>query len=334
MVDDGIVGVTSNPTIFQKAIAGSSDYDERSTRCAVAARRPPTCSSSWRSRTCRRRPTRSAPCTTTPATSTASSRSSCRPAWPTTPPSRSRRRPSSGSRIDRPNMFIKIPGTAEGVPAIEESIAAGINVNVTLLFSLAAYDAIHEAYIRGLERRVEAGPADRRRALGGELLRLPGRHRGRQASCPRARRCGAGRRSPTPSSPTSASWPSGRRSLGGAGRQGAQVQRPLWASTGTKNPAYSDVLYVDSLIGPDTRQHHARGHDRGVPGSRHRGPHGRRRRRRGQGRARRVAAAGSRIDEVTRQLELDGVKSFSDSFNSLVETIQERLDQIGTRGAA
>ena len=84
-------------------------------------------------------------------------------------------------RVDRPNLMVKIPGTEAGVPAIEETIAAGINVNVTLLFSVESYETIAEAYIRGMERRKEAGRVARR-ALGGELLRLARGHRGRQAA--------------------------------------------------------------------------------------------------------------------------------------------------------
>ena len=242
--------------------------------------------------------------------------------------------PEFWGRIDRPNIFIKIPGTAEGVPAIEESIFAGINVNVTLLFSLAAYDAIHEAFIRGLERRVEAGlPIDDvhsvasffvsrvdtavdKPAARGLAAAWPGGGRQRQAGLPALLR---------PPSPATA----GRRWR----PKGARVQRPLWASTGTKNPAYSDVLYVDSLIGPDMRQHDARGHHRGLLRPRHRGPHGGCRcRRPRKAELDAIAAAGCRLDAVTSQLELDGVKSFSASFDSLLGTIQERLDQIG-RGA-
>ena len=144
MVDDGVVGVTSNPTIFQKAIADSDDYDE-----AIAAATAPgkdarqTCSSSW------------------PSPDVQEAADQLRGVYDDTghldgfvsfelPPAMANdtaasitAAPEFCARIDRPNIFIKIPGTAEGVPAIEESIAAGVNVNVTLLFSLDAYEAIH-----------------------------------------------------------------------------------------------------------------------------------------------------------------------------------------------
>ena len=111
---------------------------------------------------------------------TASSRSRSSPRSRTTPRARIASARDLWSRVDRPNVMIKIPGTEEGVPAIEDAIADGINVNVTLLFSVESYEAIAEAYIRGLERRKEAGES-LDVALRRELLRLARRLRGRQA---------------------------------------------------------------------------------------------------------------------------------------------------------
>ena len=156
MVDDGIVGVTSNPTIFQKAIADSSDYDEaiRALRLRRVARR----------RVLRARDQ-----------GRADAADQIRDVYDGTghldgfvsfelPPGMANdtagsiaAAPDFWKRIDRPNIFIKIPGTAEGVPAIEESIAAGINVNVTLLFSLASATTTSTGVHPRLERRVEAG---------------------------------------------------------------------------------------------------------------------------------------------------------------------------------
>ena len=246
-----------------------------------------------------------------------------------------RARPSSGAGSIAPTSSSRSPARPRASPAIEESIFAGINVNVTLLFSLAAYDAIHEAFIRGLERRVEAGlPVDDVHsvasffvsrvdtAVDGELPEgSPLRGRAAVANAKLAYQ-------------HFEATIAGDRWQALAAR-GARVQRPLWASTGTKNAAYSDVLYVDSLIGPDTvntmpeatiaafADHGtvARTVDADVDAR--------------QGRARRASRpAGVDLDAVTKQLELDGVKSFSASFDSLLETIQERLDQIGSRGAA
>lgn len=334
MVDDGIVGVTSNPTIFQKAIADSSDYDEAihalhgSGKSAadvffqlaiedvreaadqirdvydatghldgfVSFELPPGL-----------------------ANDTAKSIAGAPEFW---------------GRIDRPNIFIKIPGTAEGVAAIEESIFAGINVNVTLLFSLAAYDAIHEAFIRGLERRVEAGlPVDDVHSVASFFVSRV--DTAVDAELPE----GSPLRGRAAVANAKLAYQHFVATIAGdrwqaLAVQGARAQRPLWASTGTKNPAYSDVLYVDSLIGPATvntmpeatiaafADHGtvARTVDADVDGA--------------KAELAGIAAAGVDLDAVTKQLELDGVKSFSASFDSLLGTIQERLDQIGSRGAA
>src|SRR5207253_961491 len=153
-------------------------------------------------------------------------------------------------------LMIKVPGTREGWPAIERLLTEGININITLLFSLEHYRAVAEAYLRALESRIKAGKpidrlasvasffvsrvdteADRRiEARGGALLDLRGKVAVANAQLAYA-------------------W--FRDLLKGAAWErlasaGARPQRLLWASTGTKNPSYSDVLYVDSLIGPDT----------------------------------------------------------------------------------
>jgi transaldolase / glucose-6-phosphate isomerase len=157
-------------------------------------------------------------------------------------------------RLERPNVFIKIPGTPAGVPAIEQAIFEGINVNVTLLFAVSAYEQVAEAYIRGLERRRERGESldvrsvasffvsrvdtevDKRlEAAGGhdELLGTAGLWNARKAYV-RFKEIFHGDR------------------FAELLDAGAAVQRPLWASTGVKNPHYSDVMYVDGLVAPET----------------------------------------------------------------------------------
>ena len=211
----------------------------------------------------------------------------------TTPTAPSPRPDSLHGRVDRPNVMIKIPATLEGIPAIEETIAAGITVNVTLIFSLDRHAQVIEAYLTGLERLVASGrrPVDGR--VGGVVLREPGRHRDRPAPARRPARCGARPRSPTPSSPTSCSEsaspaPAGMRSRprarGCSGRCGRR-RRP-------RTPRTPPTLYVDELIGPDTVNTLApasiealqRGEGDQRAGHRHRG---RRRRAAGDGRPRR-----------------------------------------------
>jgi transaldolase / glucose-6-phosphate isomerase len=156
-------------------------------------------------------------------------------------------------RVDRPNLMIKIPGTEAGVPAIEETIAAGINVNVTLLFSVESYSAIAEAYIKGMERRQEAGESldihsvasffvsrvdtevDKRLVgLDREDLRGIAAVANARAAYMRFKEIFRGER------------------FAALREAGAPVQRPLWASTGVKDPLYPETKYVDSLVAPDT----------------------------------------------------------------------------------
>jgi transaldolase len=331
-VDDGIVGVTSNPTIFQKAIADSEDYDDAIR--GMAGTDPEEAFFELA------------------IADVQEAAGQLRGVWDSTdhldgyvsfelPPemandtaASTRAAPEFWGRIGRPNIFIKIPGTDEGVSAIEDSIAAGVNINITLLFSLQNYEAIHWAFIRGLERRVEQGqPIDDVHSVASffvsrvdtavdKLLPEDSPLRGTIAianaklAYQRFLEITADER-----------WQA-------LAERGAHVQRPLWASTGTKNPAYSDVLYVDNLIGPDCvntmpdptieafMDHGVveRTVDRDVDGARRQ--------------LEQLGEADIDLDDVTRQLEVEGVKAFSASFDSLLDTLRGRLDEIGARGAA
>ncbi len=277
MVDEGIVGVTSNPTIFQKAIADSTDYDTAVAALAASGSEPGDAFFELAIADVREAADQIRAVYDATGHLDGYVSFELPPAMANDTAKSIAAAPEFFERIGRPNIYIKIPGTAEGVPAIEETIAAGINVNVTLLFSLKNYEAIHEAYIRGLERRVEAGEpiSDIYSVASFFVSRVdtavdaqlpddsPLRGKAAVANAKLAyQRFGE--------ITGSDRW----RALA---EKGANVQRPLWASTGTKNPAYSDILYVDEPDRPRLREHDARGHDRGVPRSRHRPPHGRRR---------------------------------------------------------
>jgi len=227
-------------------------------------------------------------------------------------------------RVDRPNLMIKIPATQEGIPAIRESIAGGINVNVTLIFSLARYAQVMDAYLSGLEDRLEAGESvDRIASVASffvsrvdtkvdKLLPEKSPLRG-QAAIANARLAYAdflktfhGER-----------WDALKS-------QGANLQRPLWASTSTKSPDYPDTLYVNTLIGPHTvntvppqtldafRLHGAPrqtiADDMEKVGALF-----------GQ-----LEAEGISMEVVTQELEDEGVKAFADAFTALLETLEER----------
>jgi transaldolase/glucose-6-phosphate isomerase len=225
------------------------------------------------------------------------------------------------SRLDRPNTMIKIPGTEEGVPAIEQAIFEGININVTLLFGVERYAAVAEAYIRGLERRLAEGlsvdvhsvasffvsrvdtEVDKRlEALGRSDLAGTAALANARAAYARFEEIFLGER------------------FAALRAAGATVQRPLWASTGTKNPAYSETMYVDGLVAPDTvntmpmKTLLAVG-ERGEiePDTARRDP---------TAELDALAAAGIDIDDVTETLLRAGIDAFVTPMNKLLAGIE------------
>jgi transaldolase len=229
------------------------------------------------------------------------------------------------SRLARPNVMIKVPATAAGIPAIEELTARGVNVNITLLFSVGRYEQVIDAYVAGLERRVSAGePVDaiasvasffvsRVDSKADALLGAGSGLRGRAAIANAQRAYGRYR----------ARFDDERWSPLRAA--GAHPQRPLWASTGTKDPAYSDVLYVEQLIAPDVINTmplatlHAFA-DHG---------HATRTLTESTGAAeqilREVQAAGVDLDAIAADLEREGVESFCASYRELLTCIDGKL---------
>ncbi len=233
--------------------------------------------------------------------------------------------------IDRENVLIKVPGTAEGVEAFEELTARGINVNVTLLFAVKRYREIADAFVRGLTRRVDAGePVDRAASVASffvsrvdskvdaELERI-GREDLRGKAAVANARIAYAVFGETFSGPD---WDRLREA-------GANVQRPLWASTSTKNPDYPDTLYVDELIGPDTVNtmpdatiEAARDHatpdrtvDRDVDGAR--------------ALIDELREVGVDFDDiVSRQLVDEGVEAFAKAYESLLETLEQKAGEL------
>jgi len=251
--EDSLRGVTSNPAIFEKAILGSSDYDDQIAELAAQGLDAKRIYEEIA------------------ITDVGLACDVLRPVWDEaggadgfvslevepgfahdTDATLAQARDLWG-RVGRPNLMIKIPGTDEGVPAIEQVISEGINVNVTLLFSVESYTAIAEAYIRGMERRLDAGESlgvhsvasffvsrvdtevDKRLAeLGREDLRGTAAIANARAAYMRFKELFAGER------------------FARLREAGCPVQRPLWASTGVKDPHYPETKYVDSLVAPHT----------------------------------------------------------------------------------
>ena len=237
------------------------------------------------------------------------------------------------AKLDRPNVFIKIPATPAGIPAIEAAIADGINVNVTLMFSVDVYRQVARAYIAGLRRRHERGESvagiasvasffvsrvdtkvDKYLEEIGERAALEARGRAAIANAKLAYEA--------------YSEIFGGDEFADLRAAGAQVQRCLWASTSTKNPDYRDVLYAEELIGPQTvntmpletitafNDHGqvARTLDRDLDGARQA--------------IREVEASGIGMERVTGELIEEGVASFSKSFDELIGTIESKRQEL------
>ncbi len=228
-------------------------------------------------------------------------------------------------RVNRPNLMVKIPATKEGIPAIRASIAAGINVNVTLIFALDRYAAVMDAYLAGLEDRIaENLPIQQIASVASFFVsrvdtkidpRLPAdSHLLGKAAIANAKFAYDAFESIF-TSPRFATLKARFR---------ARAQRPLWASTGTKNPKYSDTLYVDTLIGPDTVntvppatldafRDHGNAQMTITQGLEEAQTH-----------FAELKALGISMSTVTKELEDEGVKSFADAFKTLLDAIEER----------
>jgi transaldolase len=332
LIDDGIVGVTSNPTIFQGAIAEGHAYDDQLRE--VLQREDDPKEVFW---ALAREDVRDACDLLRPAFDRGDA---TRDGWVSLEvdpnlandaEATMREAKRLQAMIDRPNLFVKIPGTESGLQAIEDTIAAGIPVNVTLLFSLQRHRAAAEAYIRGLRRLRDDGgdlstvasvasffvsrvdtEADRRLDELGGHDELKGKLAIANAKLAYLtyKEVFAG-----------GDW----RELEAAG---ASPQRCLWASTSTKNPEYRDVIYVEELIGPQTvntmpretiekLQDHGRVEptlEQGIDDARRT--------------LEQLAAAGIDYDDVVGVLEREGVEKFADSFKQLLEGVAGKRDEL------
>ena len=337
--DDALTGMTSNPTIFEKALAEGSDYDDQ---------------------------IRSAPGDLTAGElfeliATTDVRDACdifRPVYDRTKgydgyvsievspgaANDAQATVAEATRlwatVDRPNTFVKVPGTVEGAKAVRQLTAAGINVNITLLFAIEAYKRVIDAYMAGLEDRLSAGKdithlhsvasffvsrvdteADKR--LDAAAARSPNDKAQLDALKGKAAIANA-----------KLAYQLFQREIASSrwkalAAKGATVQRPLWASTSTKNPAYRDVMYVEQLIGPDSvntmppqtieafREHGEvkRTVDSGVDQA--------------QRETDALEQKGISMRDVTDKLLTDGIASFEKSFDDLIAGLQKKTRALG-----
>jgi transaldolase len=327
IAEDGLRGMTSNPTIFEKAIAGSRLYDEEIRTQADAGRSPQEIFEHLAVADVR------AACdlfatvyrdsdgadglvslevAPTLAHDTEATVAEAERLW---------------RALDRPNAMIKIPGTAAGLPAITRCIAAGISVNVTLLFSVERYGEVIEAFLAGLERRLDAGQplrpitsvasffvsrVDGKVDPALDRLGDPDRLRGRIAIANAA------------AAYRLFEWSLGTPRWQRLAKAGARAQRPLWASTSTKDPRYPDVYYVEALVAPRTvntlpPETFAAYRDHGRPAVRivdeiQAAP----------GLLEALQGQGIDLAAITRELEADGVTKFAASYASLLAGIEAK----------
>ena len=253
--EDGLRGVTSNPTIFDKAISGSTDYD-MALRALLAADPQAPVGNLYEALAIEDiqmaadvlRPVYDA---THGDDGYVSFEVSPHLAHDTERTINEAKRLRAA--VDRPNVMIKVPATPAGIPAIEELIAEGVNVNVTLMFSMSHYEAVARAYIKGLERCGDPGQVASVASFFVSRVDTMVDKALEETGNPEAKAL-EGKIAIANSKVVYRRFLEIFHGEGFAAlrQRGARVQRPLWASTGTKNPAYSDVLYVENLIGPET----------------------------------------------------------------------------------
>lgn len=332
LVHQGVTGLTSNPTIFEKAVSGSADYDSALAELAasgldaaqifeqlavediqgaadvlrsvydhtagkdgyVSIEVPPTIAHD------------------TQATITEAKR--------------------LAAAVRRPNVMIKVPATPEGIPAVRSLIADGINVNVTLIFSLAAYERVVEAYLSGLEDLMGAGKNPSRVASVASFFvsrvdtavdtllrkRIDAGESGLQPLLGKAAIANAR------AAYSIFEKRFGDRRFEGLAAKGAMAQRPLWASTSTKDPAYPDTLYVDNLIGPETINtmppptlDAVADHGNASASLSGTGPEA-------DATLEALQRAGIEMNEVTEQLLREGVAAFASSYEAVLASIEAK----------
>jgi transaldolase len=342
--DDALTGMTSNPTIFQKALASSNAYDDQ----IVSAEEDGL--TSWElfellettdvrdacdSFAGVYSSTRGADGYVSIEISPGVSHNAdaaveeARRLWKT---------------VDRPNVMVKVPGTVEGAVAVRRLIAEGINVNITLLFAIEAHDRVIEAYMAGLEDRVKARqPIDGLASVASFFVS--------RVDTEIDKRLDAMIAKAQPAEKERLQLLRGRAAIANAklayrlfrqkfsgprwealAKQGARVQRPLWASTSTKNPAYRDVMYVEELIGPDTV-------DTMPPATIEAfADHGvvektvDKRVAVAEGLLKEIEAVGISVREVTEKLLVDGIASFQKSFDELIAGLESKIGSLTPGG--
>jgi len=342
--DDALTGMTSNPTIFQKALSSSNAYDEQITEAEDKGL------TSWELFELLETTDVRDACDhfagvysstrggdgyvsieVSPGVSHSADASveEARRLWKT---------------VDRPNLMVKIPGTPEGAVAVRRLIAEGINVNITLLFAIEAHERVIDAYMAGLEDRVKAGkPIDGLHSVASFFVSRVDTEVDKRLDALIAKADAAEKerlkmlKGRAAIANAKLAYRLFRQKFAGPrwealAKRGARLQRPLWASTSTKNPEYRDVMYVEELIGPDTvdtmppatidafREHGVvdKTVDKKVAAA--------------EGLLKEVEAVGISIKDVTAKLLVDGIASFQKSFDELIAGLESKIGSLTPGG--
>jgi len=342
--DDALTGMTSNPTIFQKALASSNAYDDQIADAEEKGL------STWElfellettdvRDACDRfagvySSSRGADGYVSIEVSPGVSNSAdatveeARRLWKT---------------VNRPNVMVKVPGTPEGAIAVRRLIAEGINVNITLLFAIEAHERVIDAYLAGLEDRVKAGkPIDGLASVASFFVSRVDTEIDKRLDALIAKADAAEKerlkllKGRAAIANAKLAYRLFRQKFTGPrwealAKQGARLQRPLWASTSTKNPEYRDVMYVEELIGPDTV-------DTMPPATIEAfGEHGvvdktvDKKVAAAEGLLREIEAVGISMKDVTAKLLVDGIASFQKSFDELIAGLESKIGSLAPGG--
>jgi len=334
-IDQGLRGMTSNPSIFEKAIVESDDYTQDLQALARAGKSKEEIFDSLAQEDIRQAADIFRPLFDRAGGKDGFVSLEVNPLLANNTHNTIKEALRLWQDVDRPNLMVKIPATHEGLAAITAATAQGVNVNITLIFSIQRYADVMAAYLAGLQQRVHQSlPVDHIHSVASffvsridtkvdkrlEAIMQEGGERGQKAAALRGKAAVASAR---------IAYSHFKEMFDGQSfadlrRQGANLQRPLWASTSTKNPAYSDILYVQTLIGPHTINT--------MPEKTLKAflDHGEVRNTLEDNLAdaqmtfQSLEDLGVSIDDVTHELEVEGVKAFSKSFESLMESISEK----------
>ena len=342
--EDALTGMTSNPTIFQKALSSSNAYDEQITDAEDKGL------TNWE---------------LFELLETTDVRDACdhfagvysstrggdgyvsievSPGVSHSPDASVEEARRLWKAVDRPNLMVKVPGTTEGAVAVRRLIGEGINVNITLLFAIEAHERVIEAYMAGLEDRVKAGkPIDGLASVASFFVSRVDTEVDKRLDALIAKADAAEKerlkllKGRAAIANAKLAYRLFREKFAGPrwealARKGARLQRPLWASTSTKNPEYRDVMYVEELIGPDTvdtmppatveafRDHGVvdKTIDKKVAAA--------------EGLLREIEAVGISMKDVTAKLLVDGIASFQKSFDELIAGLESKIGSLAPGG--